>query len=118
EAGQEYRIAPLLRYDYSRLETTEQSIPATVTYSVHVNGTDLGQQTRSIRVRSVNDVPFEVISLDGRQQDFSFLFAGYVNESHPFVQTVLQRALHYHAVNSFDGYQSGPEGVRLQVFAL
>ena len=60
EAGQDYRIAPLLRYDYSRLAATEQSIPATVTYSVKVNGSDLGQQTRSIRIRSVNDVPFEL----------------------------------------------------------
>jgi hypothetical protein len=118
EAGQ-YRIAPLLRYDYSKLAGIEQSIPASVTYSVRLNGADLGQQTLSIRVRSVNDVPFEMIDPDGKQQDFSFLFAGYVNESHPFVQSVLQQALNnWHAVNSFDGYQRGPQDVQLQVFAL
>ena len=32
EAGQVYRIAPLLRYDYSHLAAIEQSVPATVTY--------------------------------------------------------------------------------------
>ncbi|PYV68131.1 MAG: hypothetical protein DMG97_25605 [Acidobacteria bacterium] len=118
EAGQDYRIAPLLRYDYSRLAATEQSIPATVTYSVKVNGSDLGQQTRSIRIRSVNDVPFELVRPDGKAEDLSPLFAGFVNESHPFVQTVLQKALQYHAVNAFLGYQRGPEEVRMQVFAL
>jgi hypothetical protein len=39
---------------------------------------------------TTDPVPFEVISPDGKQQDFSFMFAGYVNESHPFVQTVMQ----------------------------
>lgn len=118
QAGQDYRIVPLIRYDYSRLAAIDQSIPATVTYSVKVNGNDLGQQTRSIRIRSVNDVPFAAVRPDGKTEDLSFLFAGYVNESHPFVQTVLQKALRYHAVNAFVGYQGGPDEVRMQVFAL
>jgi hypothetical protein len=64
-------------------------------------------------------VPFyESTSLSGKPQDLSYLFAGYVNESHPFIQKVLQEALQYKAVNGFYGYQVGPEGVRLQVFAL
>ena len=118
KAGEQYRIAPLLRYDYSRLARIDQSIPATVTYAVRMNGVDLGQKTVPIRVRSVNDVPFMVVSPHGEQQDLSFLFAGFVNESHPFVETVLQQALHWRAINSFTGYQRGPQEVRLQVFAL
>jgi hypothetical protein len=59
-----------------------------------------------------------MIMPDGKQQDLSFLFAGYVNESHPFVQSVLQQALNWQAVTAFDGYQRGPQDVRLQVFAL
>lgn len=118
DSGQEYRIAPLLRYDYSRLAEIEQSVPATVTYSVKVNGIDLGQQTRPIRIRSVNDVPFEVVQSDGKVADLSPLFAGYVDESDPIVQAVLQKALHYGAVKAFDGYQRGPEDVRMQVFAI
>ncbi len=117
EAGQEYVISPALRWNYSRLENVNQSVPANVTYKVSVNGT-AGQQTRPIRVRSVNDVPFEIDLPDGKQTDLSFLFAGYVNESHPFVETLLQEALQYQAVNSFVGYQGGPDAVRLQVFAL
>jgi len=117
EAGQPYALAPILRWNFSKLENISQSIPAIVTYKVSVNNS-VGEETRPIRVRSVNDVPFEIDTPDGKQTDLSFLFAGYVNESDPFVETVLQEALQYHAVNSFVGYQSGSDAVRLQVFAL
>jgi len=117
DAGQTYVVAPVLRWNYSRLQSVDQSIPATVTFKVSVNGL-VGQETRPVRVRSVNDVPFYAITPDGKQTDLSFLFAGFVNESHPFVQTLLQEALQYKAVDSFVGYQSGSDAVRMQVFAL
>lgn len=118
DANQQYRIAPLLHYDFARLVEVDQSLPAIVTYTVRVNDVDLGKQSLPIRVCSVNDVPFESVSLEGKQQEFSFLFAGYVNESHPFVDDILKEALKYKAVNAFTGYQSAPEQVRLQVFAI
>lgn len=117
DAGQEYTIAPLLDYDYMRLSRIDQAIPAIVTYSVHINGVDLGQKSTPIRVRSVNDVPFAAL-VNGKEQDFSVLFAAYVNENHPFVESVLQEALRWRAVDSFNGYQSGPDNIRLQVFAI
>jgi hypothetical protein len=118
EAGQVYNVMPTMRYDFQRLAALDQSVPANVTYSVSVNGTDLGRQTLPIRVRSVNDVPFLVPGPDGKPRDLTILFAAYVDESHPVVDRVLQEALSYHAVNEFGGYQGGPDAVRLQVFAL
>jgi hypothetical protein len=117
-AGQLYNVMPTMRYDFQRLAALDQSVPANVSYSVSVNGTDLGKETLPIRVRSVNDVPFLAQGPDGKSQDLSVLFAAYVDESHPFVDRVLQEALNYHAVNEFVGYQRGPDAVRLQVFAL
>jgi len=119
EAGQTYVVSPVLRYNYAHLASTEQTVPATVNYAVRVNDSDLGQQTVSIRVRSVNDVPTGMIRSDGTFQDFSFLFAGYVDESHPFVEKVLQEALASKIVNAFDGYQKGQkDDVVSQVFAV
>jgi hypothetical protein len=119
DAGQTYIVSPVLRYNYAHLASIDQSVPATVTYAVRVNDSDLGQQTVSIRVRSVNDVPTGMVRSDGTFQDFSSLFAGYVNESHPFVEKVLQEALASKIVNSFDGYQKGRvDDVALQVFAV
>ncbi len=117
EASQQYTVAPLIRWNFERLANLNQSVPATVVYKVSINGME-GHETRSVRVRSVNDVPFALVTPEGKPKDLSVLFAAYVNESHPFVQSVLQEALNYRAVNSFSGYQSGPDGVRLQVFAL
>ena len=117
-AGKSYIVRPMIRYEFQRLAALDQSVPANVTYSVTVNGIDLGKETLPIRVRSVNDVPFSALGPDGKPQDLSPLFAAYVNESHPYVDRVLQKALEYHAVDAFVGYQQGPDAVRLQVFAL
>jgi hypothetical protein len=117
-AGQVYNVSPTIRYDFHKLAGLDQSVPANVTYSVSVNSTDLGKETLPIRVRSVNDVPYLAQGPDGKSQDLTVLFAAYVDESHPFVDRVLQEALNYHAVNEFVGYQRGPDAVRLQAFAL
>jgi len=118
EGGKQYCIAPSLHYDFPRLAKIEQSIPATVVYKVRVNGIDTGEKTLSIRVRSVNDVPYLIVAANGTRQDHARLFAAYVNESHPFVESVLQEALRWRAVNAFDGYQRNPQDVQLQVFAI
>jgi len=117
EASAQYIVSPVLRYHYTRLEAVQQSIPATVIYTVQIDGQEPQQLTLDIRVRSINDVPLGMIRSDG-YQDLSALFAGYVNESDPFVENVLQEALQSKIVNSFDGYQKGLDDVRHQVFAL
>ena len=118
QAGQIYIVSPVLRYNYTHLASVDQSVPATVTYAVRLNDTDLGQRTLSVRVRSVNDVPLGMLRSNGTYQDLTYLFAGYVNESHPFVQTILQEALASKVVNAFDGYQKDQKNVVSQVFAV
>jgi hypothetical protein len=119
EAGKRYRLAPFVRYDFVRLAETNQSYPGTVDYSVRVNGIDLGKEMMSIRIRSANDVPFYTeTSLSGGPVDNKYIFAGFVNESHPSIRVLLQEALKWKAVNSFSGYQADAAGVRMQVFAI
>jgi hypothetical protein len=118
-AGKRYRLAPYLRYDFRLLAETDQSYPAQVDYSVKVNDIDLGHEMLPIRIRSVNDVPFYTEkTLEGEPGDYKFLFAGFVNESHPSVQTLLLEALKAKAVDSFVGYQTDPVGVSRQVLAI
>lgn len=118
-AGRRYRLAPYLRYDFRLLAETNQSYPAHIDYSVKVNEIDLGREMLPIRIRSVNDVPFYTeTSLDGVPQDLKILFAGFVNESHSCIQTLLQEALKGKAVDSFMGYQTDPAGVSMQAFAI
>jgi hypothetical protein len=90
-----------------------------IRYAVSVNGVDLGWDQIQIRVRSVNDVPFYVGSdLTGESQDLSGIFAGFVNESHPAVQQILQEALGLKAVQRFVGYTGNPADTSLQAFAI
>jgi hypothetical protein len=118
-AGRRYRLAPYMRYDFRLLAETSQSYPAQVDYSVKLNEVDLGREMLPIRIRSVNDVPFYTEkSLDGGPLDLKILFAGFVNESHSSIQTLLQEALKGKAVNSFMGYQTDSAGVNMQVFAI
>jgi len=118
-AGKRYRLAPYLRYDFRLLAETNQSYPAQVDYSVKVNEIDLGHEMLPIRIRSVNDVPFYTEkNLSGEPEDLKILFAGFVNESHPSIQALLQEALKGKAADSFMGYQTDPVGVSRQVLAI
>jgi hypothetical protein len=119
EAGKRYRLAPVINYDFTRLAGTNQSYPAVIKYAVRVNGIDLGWEFLQIRIRSVNDVPFySESSLNGGPQDLSAIFAGFVNESHPALQQILQDGLQRKVVNQFSGYQVDAAGVSMQVFAI
>jgi len=119
KVGTRYRLAPYIRYDFVQLARTNQSFPAMIRYAVSVNGVDLGWDQIQIRIRSVNDVPFYVESdLTGESQDLSAIFAGFVNESHPTVQQILQEALDSKAVQRFVGYTGNPADVGLQVIAI
>jgi hypothetical protein len=67
----------------------------------------------------VNDVPFYVESdLNGESMDLSAIFAGFVNESHPAVQQILQEALDLKAVQRFVGYTENPSDAALQAIAI
>ena len=72
-------------------------------------------------MKSINDCPFYVLfDEEGEEfEDFSMVFAAYVNENHPWVDGILKDALKTGLVSGFTGYQSGdPDEVLTQVFAI
>lgn len=120
-ANREYIVAPTPRWDFHKLAYNDQPYPATVTVSVKANGEDLGQRTVRMQIRAVNDVPYAVKQEDGRIISHSDLFAAFVNENSPVVETILREALQWGAVGQFYGYNSGkasPDDVRMQIFAI
>lgn len=50
--------------------------------------------------------------------DLGWMFAAYVNESSPVVDKILKDALATGSVSAFAGYQSGPEDVLREAFAI
>jgi len=118
EAGTTYRVMPKLRYRYSELARTHQTIPSSVNFRVKVDGEELDEQTETVVLHSINDCPFAVVE-DGQQYEIGYVFAAYVNEQHPFVDKILREALDTGIVDSFDGYQSGDQAqTLLQVYAI
>tara|TARA_R110002096_G_scaffold52142_13_gene136038 strand:+ start:1741 stop:3012 length:1272 start_codon:yes stop_codon:yes gene_type:complete len=115
------RIFPKASWDYDALHKVRQQRPATATFKVSVNGQALSELSDTFIIHSINDCPFYV-AWDEKGQDvddFSWLFAAYVNENHPLVDDILKEALETDLVDEFSGYQEGdPDHVLEQVFAI
>lgn len=113
-------VHPKVKYRYDALAAVHQHVPLDVSIHVWLNGADLGEQTVTADVHSINDCLFGVRDEDGNVEfDASWNFAAYVNESHPGVDDILREALDTGIVSAFDGYQSeDTEQVLLQIYAI
>jgi len=114
-------IHPKISWKYDKLAAVRQAVPIDVTMELKVDGESRGEKTVTATLRTVNDCLFGVTESGDEESysDYSWLFAAYVNENHPWVDQTLKEALDTDIVNSFDDYQSGdPEKVLMQVFAI
>jgi hypothetical protein len=117
----EARIFPKAIWDYDALLKVRQQRPVNVVFKATVNGDAIPEDNETYVMRSLNDCMFYVLwDEDGEDfDDFSWLFAAYVNENHPEVDMILKEALDSGLVSDFDGYQSkDPMQVMMQVFAV
>lgn len=118
----EYIIYPDILWRYNALRDNEQAEPISVVANVEVDSKDLGQKVRTFSVRSINEclLGFNKQLPDGRTRYVStrLFYAAYVNEENPLIDKVLREALNTRIVRRFLGYQSTPEMVDKQVYAL
>ena len=118
----EYIIYPDILWRYNALRDNEQAEPISVVSNVEVDGKDLGQKVRTFSVWSINEclLGFNKQLPDGRTRYVStrLFYAAYVNEENPLIDKVLREALNTRIVRRFLGYQSTPEMVDKQVYAL
>ena len=118
----EYIIYPDILWRYNALRDNEQAEPISVVANVEVDGKDLGQKVHTFSVRSINEclLGFNKQLPDGRTRYVStrLFYAAYVNEENPLIDKVLREALNTRIVRRFLGYQSTPEMVDKQVYAL
>lgn len=117
----EARIFPKALWDYDALLKVRQQRPINVTFQATVNGVAVPDDHETYVMRSINDCMFYVLMDEEGEDfdDFSWLFAAYVNENHPEVDMILKEALKSGIVSDFSGYQSEePKDVMMQVFAI
>ena len=74
-AGTEYYVAPPVNYKFEQLRKVRQQVPLNVTFTVQANGRNLGEQTQTLTLRSINDCPFgvseaeETIDEENKEED-------------------------------------------------
>lgn len=117
-AGTTYSVYPKMNYDYAALSHCTQATPVNVVYRVQVNQESIIEKTVTMIVRPINDCPLKV-QVGEQVYDYSFTFATFVNEQHPFADKLLREALDIGIVDQFDGYQDQSEAsVLRQVYAI
>jgi hypothetical protein len=116
--GTTYAIFPKIKYHYDALLQQSQPGPVTITFAVTVGDGDEEEKSETLTLRSINDCPYTVMEA-GEERDVSFVFAGYVNEDHPYVDKLLREGLNTGVVSAFSGYQAKDNAeVYRQVYAL
>jgi len=117
-----YEIYPKINFKYDALIAWRQPMPLNIVMEAFVDGVSLGTKSETVTVRSINDCPFAILAdedSDDDDLDFSWMFAAYVNENHPWVDTLTREALESKIVDAFDGYQDETdEDVLKQVYAI
>lgn len=117
-AGKKYEVYPDIAWNFDALLAIRQVKPATITFELSIDDISQGRISRRATVRSINDCLTGAIH-QGQPLDFSYLFAAYVNEDHPFVDQILKSAKDSGVIREFTGYQSkDPQQVYRQVYAI
>lgn len=111
-----YWVFPTLKYDYEQLLRVRQTIPEDIVFKV--KGLKPMEQTVRVQVHPVNVCVYAYIDVEGEYRDVGEFFAAYVNENHPEIDKILQRALKSGRVDSFAGYQGDADEVRAEIKAI
>jgi hypothetical protein len=121
-------IFPRISYDYSALEHLTQPDTENIVFRLFMDNNLVKEKLEVVRFHSVNEIPFKEVSRwDGETVlDHTWLFAAYVNEDDPFIDSILQEALQIATVDkiglgnsfTFGGYQDvdGDDDTSLEVF--
>jgi len=112
-------LSPELPWNFDLLRRTAQMGPQSFVATLLVDGQPEAEATLVCTVHSVNEAVSRVFNnSSGQWQDTSVCFAAFVNEDHPWINSLLQEAMANGSVHSFTGYQSGAQGALLQAQAV
>ena len=118
ERGKTYTFYPRLKWKYEALYATRQSGLMDLTFTCFINDEQVDVRNVRLNYRSANECLISLRDLSNNHHDFRWLFAGYVNEDHPYIDSILTDILDQRIVSRFVGYQQGEKAVTEQVFAF
>ena len=113
-----YTFYPTIKWKFDQLYRTRQQGLADLTFTCYINDEEVDVKNLHINYRSANDCLLSVRDSAGRNHDYRWLFAAYVNEEHPFIDSILSDIMHQGVVNKISGYQNDAKSVVAQVEAI
>lgn len=120
-------ICPNINYDYVGLRRNTQTNFINISFRVtKESGNKISAVTRKWQVHQVNDYPIRLEhrtimrngSFNTSKLKQSSIIAGYVNENHPWIDTLLLEAKSTGICDQFIGYQGGNKGIPPQLEAI
>ncbi|MDO4217629.1 MAG: hypothetical protein Q4D03_05565 [Bacteroidales bacterium] len=117
--GQQYNFEIPIKWKYDKLYNLRQQGGVDLTFTCFINDEEVDIKNLRLNYRSVNECLLCAVDTARKAIDYRWLFMGYVNEDHPFIDSILSTALQQGQVHQFSGYQKNNEKfVSDQVFAI
>ena len=113
-----YTFHPSVKWKYDKLYQIRQQGITDLTFTCYINDEEVDVKNVRINYRSANDCLLSVLDGDGKLHDFRWMFAAYVNEEHPFIDSILTDMMQQGVVSKITGYQKGAQSVVDQVEAI
>ena len=116
--GERYTFHPSIKWKFDKLYALRQRGTADLTFTCFINDEEVDISNLRLNYHSVGDCLLSIRDTAGNLQDFRWLVAAYVNEEHPYIDSILSDMLTSGIVNKINGYQQGREQVVKQVEAI
>ena len=113
-----YTFHPSVKWKYDKLYQIRQQGITDLTFTCFINDEEVDVKNVRINYRSANDCLLSVLDSDNKLHDFRWLFAAYVNEEHPYIDSILSDILQQGVVTRITGYQKDAKSVVSQVEAI
>ena len=113
-----YTFHPSIKWKYDKLYQLRQQGTTDLTFTCYINDEEVDVKNIRLNYRSVNDCLLSVLDADNNLHDFRWLFAGYVNEEHPYTDSILTDIMKQGLVTKITGYQKDANHVVEQVEAI
>lgn len=116
--GKSYTFYPMVKWKYDKLYRTRQQGNIDFTFTCFVNDEEVDVKNIRLNYRSANECLLSVRDKNGHNHDFRWMFAAYVNEEHPYIDSILSTILQQGVVSAITGYQKNNATVISQVEAI
>lgn len=113
-----YTFYPSVKWKYPNLYHTRQQGSADLTFTCYINDEEVDVKNIRLNYRSANECPLCIRDANGRNHDYRWLFAAYVNEEHPYIDSIVSTITNQGVVSTITGYQKNAATVEKQVEAI